>query len=187
MTFPCFIFDTETTGLLESRLIPLKRQPFITEFYGAMVDLDADIPPDAEDIPVLWELDTLLDPGIPISQEITKITGIDDAMVKGAPIFSAFAPLLKAAIENSERVIAHNASFDMEIVDIEFDREAMVFEWPHVLCTVEQTIHILGHRMTLQGLHEHLFGERFKEAHRARNDTRALIRCCVELRKRGEL
>lgn len=187
MSFPAFIFDTETTGLLHSLLIPLKRQPFITELYGAMVDLDADIPPDAEDIPVLWELDTLINPGIPISQEITKITGIDDAMVKDAPSFSKFAPLLRHAIEGARFVIAHNASFDKEMIDVEFEREGVKLVWPRIICTVEATVHILGHRMTLQGLHEYLFGERFKEAHRARNDTKALIRCAVELRKRGEL
>lgn len=187
VTFPAFIFDTETNGLLFSRLIPLKRQPFITELYGAMVDLDADIPLDAQDIPVLWELDTLLNPGVPISQEITKITGIDDEMVKDAPSFSKFAPLLRVAIESAAAVIAHNASFDREMVDVEFEREGIVLVWPPIICTVEATVHILGHRLTLQGLHEYLFGERFKEAHRARNDTRALIRCAIELRKRGEL
>ncbi len=188
MSLTAVIFDSETTGLLNSRLIPLKRQPFCTELFLACVDLDAVIPPDVEDISVLWEIDTLINPGIPISQEITKITGIDDAMVKDAPTFTTFAPLLRVAIENADRVIAHNASFDVEMLDVEFAREGDTpLRWPPIICTIEQTIHLLGHRMTLQGLHEHLFGERFKEAHRARNDTRALIRCCVELRKRGEL
>lgn len=188
LTFRAFIFDTETTNLLSSRLIPLKRQPFVTEVYGAYVDLDAPIPSDAEDIPVLWELDTLINPRVPISAEITKITGIDDAMVKDAPVFTTFAPLLRLAIEEADHIIAHNASFDGEMIDIEFARDSDIpLRWPPIICTVEATIHLLGHRMTLQGLHEHLFGERFKEAHRARNDTRALIRCAVELRKRGEL
>ncbi len=180
MTFLVCCYDLETTGLLSSRLIPLKKQPFATEAYLALVDLDTGPDP-------LWEIDTLINPQTPISTEITKITGIDDSMVKDAPPFTKIAPLLRMAIENSPRVLAHNASFDCEMLSIEFEREGVTLAWPQTICTVEQTIHLLGHRLTLQGLHEHLFGERFKEAHRARNDVKALIRCCVELRKRGEL
>jgi DNA polymerase-3 subunit epsilon len=180
MTFPAFIFDTETTGLLDSRLIPLPRQPHIIEFYGALVDLDEPDP-----IPK-WELDTLLNPGVPISAEITRITGIDDAMVKDAPTFAEFAPLLRSAFHASHRTIAHNASFDIEMLSIEYARLDSPDPLPaYNICTVEQTVHLKGHRMTLQALHEHLFGERFKEAHRARTDVQALIRCCIELRKRG--
>jgi DNA polymerase III epsilon subunit-like protein len=179
VSYPAFIFDTETTGLLDTRLIPLVRQPRIIEFYGAMVDLDAGPEP-------LWELDTLLNPGVPISEEITRITGIDDEMVRNAPTFDAFEPLLSCAwTQSSMVVIAHNASFDVEMVDIEYERQGLHVLWPPVICTVEQTVHLRGHRLNLQALHELLFEERFKEAHRARNDVRALIRCCVELRKRG--
>jgi DNA polymerase III epsilon subunit-like protein len=185
MTFPAFIFDTETTGLLDSRLIPLTRQPSIIEFYGAMVDLDDQDHPGQP----LWELDTLLRPsnGLPVSAEIAKITGIDDEMVKDAPTFTQFMPLLNEALFKGSGfvAIAHNASFDVEMVDIELARLNLIGSWPPVVCTVEQTIHLKGHRLTLQGLHELLFEERFKEAHRARNDVTALIRCCVELRKRG--
>ena len=33
------IFDTETSGLVQTRLVPLKKQPSIIEFYGCVVDL----------------------------------------------------------------------------------------------------------------------------------------------------
>lgn len=180
MTFLALVGDTETSGLAFSRLIPLKRQPKITEIFLALIDLDAGPEP-------LWEIDTLINPGTPLSAEIVKITGIDDEMLKDAPTWPKVAPLVRAGIEGAPRAIFHNASFDRELLDMEFERDGETVAWPQVLCSVEQTVHLLGHRLTLQGLHEHLFGTRFKEAHRAANDSRALINICVELRKRGEL
>jgi len=38
-----------------------------------------------------------------------------------------------------------------------------------------------GYRLKLAQLYEHLFGETFPDAHRARNDVQALRRICVEL------
>lgn len=180
MTFLALVGDTETNGLSFSRLIPLKRQPKVTEVFLALVDLDVGPEP-------LWEIDSLINPGSPLSAEITKITGIDDEILKDAPTWPKVAPLVRAGIEGAPRAIFHNASFDVELIDMEFERDGETLKWPPILCTVEQTIHILGHRLTLQGLHEYLFGERFREAHRAKNDVMALVRCCVELRKRGEL
>jgi DNA polymerase III alpha subunit (gram-positive type) len=84
-------------------------------------------------------------------------------------------------------VIAHNASFDQEAINIEANRLGRIIKWPTCRCSVEQTIHLKGKRLTLGALHEHLFGARFDDAHRARADVMALVRCCCELHKRGEL
>ncbi len=54
------------------------------------------------------------DPGIPLSQEVTAITGITDEMVKGQLIdWSAVDQLLI----NSSIIIAHNAGFDRPFID----------------------------------------------------------------------
>jgi hypothetical protein len=39
----------------------------------------------------------------------------------------------------------------------------------------------------MSALHQHLFGEPFEGAHRAKQDTLALLRCCVELLHKGML
>ena len=52
-----------------------------------------------------------------------------------------------------------------------------------IVCTVELTEHKKGYRLKLSDLHEHLFGEDFKEAHDARADADALARCYVALLK----
>lgn len=175
-----FVFDTETSGLIDTHRIPLNKQPSIIEFYGATID------PLSED--QFSEIDLLIKPPKEISEEITKITGITNEMLKDAPAFGFVADRIKSQIEAADVVIAHNLSFDMEITDLEFERLGAKVNWPKSrICTVEQTIHLKGHRLNLMGLHELLFKSRFEEAHRARNDVAALIRCVVELYRRGEL
>lgn len=175
------VFDTETSGLIDSRRIPLNKQPEIIEFYGARIELK--IGAAVED-----ELDLLIKPAKEISAEITRITGITNDDLKSAPHFAARSSEIQKFIEESDGVLAHNLSFDMEMTDIEFERLGIKLKWPaRRICTVEQTMHLKGHRLGLMALHELLFKERFAEAHRARNDVAALIRCAVELAHRGEI
>jgi DNA polymerase III epsilon subunit-like protein len=137
--------------------LPLDKQPSIIEWYSCKVDLDTG--------EVLSELDVLIKPPKPISDEITRITGITNQMLADKPVFAFVAGDIAAAIESGERCCAHNASFDVEMVDIEFERLGRTLAWPRrTLCTVEATIHLKGFRLNLQGLHEHLFNERFAAA-----------------------
>lgn len=175
-----FVFDTETSGLIDTHRIPLAKQPSIIEFYGALIDpLSGD---------KFSEIDRLIKPPKAISDEIVKITGITNEMLEAAPAFGFVADDIKKAIEAADLVIAHNLSFDMEITDLEFERLGGKVVWPRMrICTVEQTVHLKGHRLKLMDLHELLFKRKFEEAHRARNDVEALITCVVELYRRGEL
>lgn len=173
------LLDTETSGLISNRSIKLAEQPHIIEWYSALVDfLNGTIE---------QELDFLIKPPQPVSDEIIKITGITNEMLKGAYDFGHYKNAIKETIENASLVIAHNLSFDMEIVALEAERHSLEIKWPQKCCTVEATIHLLGYRLTLSGLHEHLFGRPFTGAHRAKQDAQALIRCAVELYKRGEI
>jgi len=174
------LFDTETTGLIDNRTMPLKKQPYIIEWYSCVGDLSTG--------EVISELDMLIKPPIPISEESVKITGITDAMVENAPMFPAVAQQIKEAMENGPQAMAHNASYDIEMLDIEFERLGQTVHWPRrPICTVEATVHLKGFRLNLAGLHEYLFGKGFPEAHRAKNDVMALFRCACELYKRDEL
>jgi len=56
----------------------------------------------------------LEDPGIPLSPEIVRITGITDEMVKGKRIDW---PKVQSLLEQAQIVIAHNASFDRPFLD----------------------------------------------------------------------
>jgi DNA polymerase III epsilon subunit-like protein len=180
------IFDTETTGLLENRVIKSDRLPELIEFYGAVIDLSTGEKKD--------EFETLVRPSRELSDKpdwgqkktITDITGLTNEILRTAPRFEDVAPKIVSLIESAPAVIAHNASFDQEIIDVEASRLGKIVKWPRVLCSVEQTIHLKGKRMTMAVMYDYLFNEKFPDAHRARPDTEALIRCCVELAKRGD-
>lgn len=172
--------DTETTGLIDNASTPLDKQPAIIEWFSCTVDTDSGEISD--------ELELLVKPNKPISAEITRITGIDDEMVKEARSFADVAPSIREKIESAQIACAHNLSFDREMTNLCFRRLDQYLQWPkRQICTVESSIHLRGIRLNLQTLHELLFNERFKEAHRARNDVMALVRCVIELAKRGEI
>ena len=174
------IFDTETTGLVENRALPLSKLPEVIEFYGATVDLDADV--------VIEELDVLIRPSrMPLPRKIVEITGITDADLDGKPSFGEVLAGITGLFSKADVVISHNASFDSEMLEIEAQRLGVELKLPRLLCSVEQTVTLTGQRLSLSALHENLFGMKFPSAHRARNDARALIRCCVELKRREVL
>lgn len=176
-----FAFDTETTGLIDNHVLRLEMQPEIIEFYGCFVDLSAG--------EILIEMDFQFKPRYGVPEDTTKITGLTAEDLADAPPFSTSALAIRTAIETSGTVIAHNLSFDMEMLALEFERIPLPpLKWPALkICTVEQTIHLKGFRLGLNNLHELLFGEPFKEAHRAKTDVMATVRCACELFKRGEI
>jgi len=61
---------------------------------------------------VLGELATLVDPGVPVDGDVAALTGIADAMLRGAPSISAVLPSLLSFVEGAV-VVAHNAPFDL--------------------------------------------------------------------------
>ncbi|CAG4924767.1 exonuclease domain-containing protein [Paraburkholderia saeva] len=77
---------------------------------------------------------TLLDPQQPIPPFIQQLTGITDAMVRGAPTFESIAPALFERLKG-KLFVAHNASFDRGFLRGEFARVGLTFN-PDVLCTV---------------------------------------------------
>jgi DNA polymerase III epsilon subunit family exonuclease len=171
-----FLFDTETTGLISNNSLPLDKQPEIIEFYGCLADLETG--------EIYEDFETFCKPSDPITEEITKITSITNEMVTKAPRFKSVADRIQELIEKAPVVIAHNLSFDVEMLDIEFKRMNRKLRWPRLVCTVEQTVHIKGFRLSLGALHEYLFSESFTGAHRAKADVHAMLRCCCELKKR---
>jgi DNA polymerase III epsilon subunit family exonuclease len=174
-----FLFDTETTGLISNHTIKLDMQPEIIEFYGCLADI--------EEGEIIQEIDLLIKPKKIIEDDITKITGLTQEMIENSPSFAEVSEVIKWNIENAPLVIAHNLSFDMEMVDLEFERFGQKIKWPDKICTVEQTVHLKGYRVSLSVLHETLFGMPFTGAHRAKVDVSALLFICKELYRIGEL
>lgn len=178
------VFDTETTGLVKSRLIKLDKQPEVIEFFACLVDLKSG--------KIDRELDLLIRPTVEYPMSVYTIketkTKLSNDMLYDAPTFKEVAKQIREFLEGAPRLIAHNITFDKEMIEIEHERLQQTITWPLRLdCTVEQTIHLKGHRLSLTALHTLLFDEGFEDAHRARHDVMALTRCAVELQKRGML
>lgn len=175
------IFDTETTDLISNSLLPEKHQPRVIEFFGHIVE---------DDGTVVRELEFLCHPGHKLEKVTTNITGITDEMLKGKPAFKEFEGQVRGLIGEAEAIVAHNLSYDWDIINFELRRcgTSDKVRWPAIrICTVQETEWFKGFRLNLSALHEHLFGEPFSGAHRARQDVEALTRCYLELRKRGDL
>jgi DNA polymerase III subunit epsilon len=77
---------------------------------------------------------SLVDPQQTIPPFIQQLTGITNAMVRGAPTFAELAPALFERLAG-KLFIAHNASFDRGFLRAEFERAGFAFN-PDVLCTV---------------------------------------------------
>lgn len=171
------VFDTETTGLFSSGLIDNDKKPELIEFTAIKYDLEKG--------EILKEWDFLVKPKKSIAQESVDITGITDDMVKDALPFQARIAEVKDALENSEAVIAHNLSYDREMIETELNRCNDTIKWPRMICTVEETMCLKGYRLSLTDLHKDLLGDPFAGAHRARQDVEALLRCVKVLYTRG--
>ena len=176
------ILDTETTGLIDNHTIKIDKQPEVIEYYGCAVDLVTGN--------INQELSLLIKPSRPsvVTDEITRITGLKYDDLKEAPGFMQVANEIFGQIEKAPAIIAHNLSYDKEMLEIEAERLGRKINWPSpLICTVEQTVHLKGYRLNLSDMHEMLFGVRFDGAHRAKVDVQALTKCCVELKRRGML
>lgn len=172
--------DFETTALLRPDASDIALQPYMTEACFVKVDNNFDF---------VGEIETFVKPPIPISDEITDITGITNEMLASAPTFVEVYDSFADFFLGEKVFIAHNASFDIgvlwwELVRHDFEKK---FPWPkYHHCTVEISFPIKRKRLKLRDLHEMATGTAHLEgAHRAKNDVYALIRCYEWLVKEG--
>jgi DNA polymerase-3 subunit epsilon len=152
------ILDTETTGLDQSR-------DKIIELAMLRVDVDT-----ATGLPVgaVTVYDGLEDPGVLISPEIEKITGITSAMVQGQRLDEA---KIAALLADADLVIAHNAGFDRPFCEARWPGFAQL-PWGCSFAEIDWRKE--GHGSAKL---EYLAMEKgwFYEAHRAEVDCHALL------------
>ena len=115
---PCYVLlDLETTGGS-----PVHDR--ITEIAAVRVENGIEV--------TRWS--TLVNPCVKISFFIQKLTGISDAMVADAPVFSEVASRLKAMLDGAV-LVAHNVRFDHSFLVHEFERAGIALH-TKTLCTV---------------------------------------------------
>lgn len=164
------IFDTETTGLVKPKAIPLDQQPKIIEFAAVKLDDDS--------LDEVDSLEFLVNPKQPLSNTIINITNITDHMLTEAKPFSFYYQQLVDFFLGERVLVAHNVAFDRDLLTFELERigRLNLFPWPPThKCTVELSMSLKGYRLKLGQLYELAFGKAFKDQHRAMADTRALV------------
>ena len=148
------IFDTETTGLE-----PASAE--LTEIGGFKVVKN--------DISSIYS--SLIKTEKPIPPEITKLTGIDDALVKDFPpakeVLEKFLEFIGDSI-----LIAHNADFDMSFLRHNVKKFLNKEINNDVVCTVKLSRFLLptltNHKLHTVGQH---FGLKVENRHRAIGDV----------------
>lgn len=183
------IFDTETTGL------PQKHDAPLTDFdnWPRVVQLAWQLHDSAGGL--LSVHNYIIKPdGFDIPFNASKIHGIttERAMQQGLPLKEVLEKFL-TDVDKAGILAGHNVGFDINIVGCELlrlERKNILAEFPVLDSNGEKTAELCrlpGGRggkfkfPKLNELHEHLFGEKFGEAHNAAADVEATARCILEL------
>ncbi|MCK5018814.1 MAG: 3'-5' exonuclease [Candidatus Peribacteraceae bacterium] len=179
------ILDTETTGLPQKNA-PLEMQPHIIEIGAIFID---------DSGAITRTISQLLNPGDKIYDDkiktytnrlpaiITKVTGIVDEDLVGKPTFKEFLPILSTFFIGADALIAHNAQFDVKMLENELRRSEVVgFEWPvQTICTMHEYKHLLsGKWPKLIQLYEKIMRKKLEQTHRALDDCMAVREILVE-------
>lgn len=150
------VFDIETTGLSRER-------DKITEIGAVKI----------ENGKIIDKFSTFVNPKVPISEEITKLTGITNDMVKDAPEISEVLPKFMEFCNDSV-IVAHNAGFDVGFIR----HNAKILNMKPIDNTVLDTVELS--RTLLPELKKHklnivaeAMGVSLKGHHRAVNDAQA--------------
>lgn len=118
---------------------------------------------------------SLVNPEKPIQPFVVKLTGINSAMLRSAPKFYEVAKRIIEITEGSI-VVAHNASFDYRILQMEFRRLGFDFKKP-TLCTVELAKKIIPDLPSYSlGKLVRSLGIPMADRHRASGDAMATVK-----------
>lgn len=165
------VFDIETTGLssindkiIEIGAIKIKNQEIIDKF------------------------ETFINPEIPISNFISKLTKITDEMVKDYPKIDKVLPMFLDFI-NGSVLVAHNANFDVGFIKAKSKLLGLKIDNP-VLDTLELSRHMYSNlkNYKLDTVAEHLNVD-LKNHHRAVDDAMAtaeiFLKSMMKLSEKG--
>ena len=171
--------DTETTDLLKPDSANINLQPYMTEICAIKFDSKFN---------VIGKYSSLVKVPVPIPEFITKLTGIDDAMLKKQKPFKKQWKDIRKFFSDCDAVVGHNVQFDMEVLKFELRRiqKEHNFCWPiERLCTIELSYALENKRLKLAKLYELATGKQIENAHRAEDDVLATIECFKWLSKNG--
>jgi len=118
---------------------------------------------------------TLINPGIDIPYPITRLTGINNEMVKNAPKFFEVARKI-VEFTAGRTFVAHNVHFDYKFIKEEFNRLGYNFN-RKTICTVQLSRKLLpGHPSYSLGKLCSELGIEIQDRHRATGDALATVK-----------
>ena len=158
LTRPLACVDTETTGTdpAKDRVVEV----------GVVV-----LTPGGDRTSYRW----LVNPGGPIPAEATRVHGISDSMVAGAPTFAQIAPELAVLLAGCDLTGYNLRSFDLPILKAEFARAGR--PWPCADARVVDALVIFRdrERHTLSDAVRNYLGREHEGAHGAVADAEATL------------
>jgi DNA polymerase-3 subunit epsilon len=127
----------------------------------------------------------LVHPGRPIPPFVTRLTGIDDAMVDEAPPFAQVADAVRAFVDGCV-VVAHNAAFDGRFLEAELAAATGCGLARPLLCTVRVGRRLLAGTLTRFNLDTvaDFYGLGFDGRHRALGDAEVTALVLLRFLKR---
>jgi DNA polymerase-3 subunit epsilon len=132
----------------------------------------------------------LIQPGVSIPNDATKVHGITNEMVEGKFTFGEYFFRIREFFHGERILIAHNCAFDVAVLRIELERigKLCCFPWPGLhICTVEKSFHIRRRRLNLGELYELATGKQMQTKHTAKGDVYALAEIVRWLKQNEKL
>jgi DNA polymerase III subunit epsilon len=183
-------FDTETTGIPANYRAPvedLANWPRVVQLAFLLTS--------AAGIPITSKQFLIKPDGFSIPRAATRIHGIntEQACLEGIPMLAALNEFL-ACIKSAPILVAHNMSYDQNVLGAEFLRLGLPNPLPRArrICTMESATDFCGipgpHGFkwpTLSELHAKLFQRELRSAHSALADVQACADCFFALKSKG--
>ena len=162
------VFDLETTGLVN---IPTNGKIDAITEIGAVKIIDGEIKE---------KFTTLVDPERPLTEEIVKLTGITDDMLKGAPKIADVIPDFYKFCEGSY-LVGHNVQFDYRFVQYYASQNEYSFEQKtfDTLSIAQSMLFLKNYKLDTIADH---YGITFNH-HRACDDALTTAKIFIELIK----
>ena len=156
---PLVFFDIEATGLnvVRDRIVQIALIKFI---------------PGKEEPE---EMEMLINPGIPISEEAMAVHGITPDMVRNKPTFEQVSQKIFDFIGNSDIAGYNSDRFDVPMLMEEFYRSGIDFDIEHRNLIDVQKIFYKMEPRTLKAAYAHYCGKSLEDAHDALADVRATV------------
>lgn len=166
------ILDTETTDLILPGLEDPTLQPRMIEVAAVSLVRGEE----------RAHFSSLVNPGVPLSETTTKITGLTDAELAGAPTFpgvvQGLIDLFRSDPDNC--LCAHNVQFDLGMLVFELRR--IGWEWRFPYCQHQRdTVTESGNKKLIVWAREVLGEPALAQTHRAMEDVQLLIRVLTKL------